>query len=389
MELARRLQSLPPYHFAEYARKIAELTAAGVDVISLSMGDPDLPTPTEVIDVLCNTARDPINQRYPEFAGMQALREAISRWFAQRFDVKVDSTSEVLPLIGSKEGLAHLPLALINAGDIALVPDPGYPVYATSIELVEGIPYKVPLHSENNWLPDLKAIPTEVVARATTLWLNYPNNPTGACAPRQFFEEAVRFAQAHDILLVHDMAYAEVRYDGARPASILEVDGAKEVSVELHSLSKAYNMGGFRIGMLVGNAAVVEGMTRLKSNLDTGIFRPIQYAAIRALALPEAWITHRNTIYQGRRDRVVAACRRLGMVVESPPAGLYIWPRVPAGFTSSQFALHLLEHTGVAVTPGTNFGTGGEGYVRISLTVPDERLNEAIARMASLISAGI
>jgi LL-diaminopimelate aminotransferase len=282
-----------------------------------------------------------------------------------------------------------LPLALINAGDIALVPDPGYPVYATSIELVGGIPYKVPLHSEDNWLPDLKAIPTEVVARAKTLWLNYPNNPTGAWAPRQFFEDAVRFAQAHDILLVHDMAYAEVRFDGARPTSILEVDGAKEVSVELHSLSKAYNMGGFRIGMLVGNATVVEGMTRLKSNLDTGIFRPIQYAAIRALALPEEWITQRNTIYQGRRDRVVAACRRLGMAVELPQAGLYIWPHVPAGFTSSQFALHLLEHTGVAVTPGTNFGTGGEGYVRISLTVPDERLNEAVARMESVISAGI
>ncbi len=389
MELAQRLQGLPPYHFAEYARKIAELKAAGVDVISLSMGDPDLPTPTEVVEVLCNAARDPINQRYPEFAGMHALREAISRWFVQRFDVNVDSTSEVLPLIGSKEGLAHLPLALINAGDIALVPDPGYPVYATSIELVGGIPYKVPLHSEDNWLPDLKAIPTEVVARAKTLWLNYPNNPTGACAPRQFFEDAVRFAQAHDILLVHDMAYAEVRFDGARPTSILEVDGAKEVSVELHSLSKAYNMGGFRIGMLVGNATVVEGMTRLKSNLDTGIFRPIQYAAIRALALPEEWITHRNTIYQGRRDRVVAACRRLGMAVELPQAGLYIWPHVPAGFTSSQFALHLLEHTGVAVTPGTNFGTGGEGYVRISLTVPDERLNEAIARIESAISAGI
>ncbi len=343
MELAQRLQGLPPYHFAEYARKIAELKAAGVDVISLSMGDPDLPTPTEVVEVLCNAARDPINQRYPEFAGMHALREAISRWFVQRFDVNVDSTSEVLPLIGSKEGLAHLPLALINAGDIALVPDPGYPVYATSIELVGGIPYKVPLHSEDNWLPDLKAIPTEVVARAKTLWLNYPNNPTGACAP----------------------------------------------SVELHSLSKAYNMGGFRIGMLVGNATVVEGMTRLKSNLDTGIFRPIQYAAIRALALPEEWITQRNTIYQGRRDRVVAACRRLGLAVELPQAGLYIWPHVPAGFTSSQFALHLLEHTGVAVTPGTNFGTGGEGYVRISLTVPDERLNEAIARIESAISAGI
>ena len=259
MELAQRLQSLAPYHFAEYARRIAELQATGVDVISLSMGDPDLPTPTEVVDALCDAARDPINQRYPEFAGMHALREAISRWFVQRFDVKVDSASEVLPLIGSKEGLAHLPLALINAGDIALVPDPGYPVYATSIELVGGILYKVPLHSEDNWLPDLKAIPAEVVARAKTLWLNYPNNPTGACAPLQFFEEAVRFARAHDILLIHDMAYAEVRFNGARPASILEVDGAKEVSIytrelELHPVRKR----------LVVAAALITGVLALR-----------------------------------------------------------------------------------------------------------------------------
>lgn len=388
MELSRRLQQLPPYHFAAYARKIAEKRAEGVDVISLSMGDPDLPTPPEVLDALDAAARQPINQRYPEYAGMAALREATAAWFARRFGVELDPAREILPVIGSKEGLAHLPLAVMDEGDVALMPNPQYPVYPTAVALAGGACYDLPLDAADGWLPDLDAIPTDVAARAKTLWLNYPNNPTGACASRAFFERAVRFAHDHDVLLVHDMAYAEVTFEGARPPSILEIPDARAVAVEFHSLSKAYNMAGFRVGMLVGNATIVEGMTRLKSNIDTGIFQPLQIAAARALELPQSWLDARNAIYQRRRDALVAACRALGMQVEVPQAGLYLWPRIPAGQASTDFALNLLERTGVAVTPGTNFGSGGDGYVRISLTVPDAQLDEAVARMSSVIGAG-
>ena len=385
MQLSQRLQNLPPYHFAEYARMIAAKRAAGVDVISLSMGDPDLPTPPEVLDALDEAARDPVNQRYPEYAGMPEFRAAIAAWFARRFGVALDPAREVLPLIGSKEGLAHLPLAVMDEGDVALMPDPQYPVYPTAVALAGGVNYDVPLDPARGWLPDLTAIPNEVAARARTLWLNYPNNPTGAAAPPDFFAEAVRFARAHNILLVHDMAYADVRFDNYRPPSILETTGAREVAVEFHSLSKAYNMAGFRVGFLAGNAAIVEGMTRLKSNIDTGIFRPLQRAAMRALALPESWIDARNAIYQRRRDRLIAAFNSMGLEVETPRAGLYLWPRIPAGQTSAAFALDLLDRTGIAVTPGTNFGARGEGYVRVSLTVPDTRLDEAVRRLEAVI----
>jgi LL-diaminopimelate aminotransferase len=387
VELSQRLRNLPPYHFAEYARTIAKMRAAGVDVITLSIGDPDLATPPEVLDALSEAARDQANQRYPEYAGMPVLREAISSWFVRRFGVALDPEHEILPLIGSKEGLAHLPLAVMDEGDVALMPDPQYPVYPTAVALAGGVNYDVPLDPTHSWLPDLAAIPAEIVRAAKTLWLNYPNNPTGACAPLAFFEEAVRFAREHEVLLVHDMAYAEVTFDDTKPPSILQAPGAKDVAVEFHSLSKAYNMAGFRIGMVVGNATVVEGLNRLKSNIDTGIFRPVQIAAARALALPQEWLGRRNAIYQRRRDVVVEACRALGMEVATPEAGLYVWPRIPAGTTSTRFAMDLLERTGVAVTPGTNFGAAGEGYVRISLTVPDDRLDEAVARMKAAVGA--
>jgi LL-diaminopimelate aminotransferase len=387
VDLSNRLKSLPPYHFAEYNKKIAALRAAGVDVINLSIGDPDLPTPPEVVEVLRAAAGDPVNQRYPEYAGMPELRSAIAAWFARRFGVELDPAREVVPLIGSKEGLAHLPLAVMDPGDVALMPDPNYPVYPTAVALAGGICHMVPLDPARGWLPDLADVPVDVARRARTLWLNYPNNPTGASATRAFFAEAVAFAGAHDLLLIHDMAYAEVAYDGARPPSVLEVPGAKEVAIEFHSLSKAYNMAGFRIGMAVGNAVAVEGLTRLKSNLDTGIFRPIQLAAVAALGLSASWLAERNAIYQRRRDRIVAACRRLGLATEKPEAGLYVWPRVPEGRTSSAFALELLERAAVAVTPGTNFGADGEGYVRISLTAPDERIDEAVGRMEAAVAA--
>ncbi len=383
MRTSRRLESLPAYHFAEYARIIAEKRSAGIDVISLSMGDPDLPTPEVVLDALQRAAHEPANQRYPEYDGMALLREATAAWFSRRFGVELDPRHEILPLLGSKEGLAHLPLAVMDPGDVALMPDPQYPVYPTAVTLAGGENHYLPLLADRDWLPDFSELPPDVLRRARTLWLNYPNNPVGASAPKSFFVEAVRFAREHDLLIIHDAAYVEVGFDGYRPPSILEVEGAREVAVEFHSLSKSHNMAGFRVGMLVGNAQVVQALTRLKSNLDTGIFRAVQVAAARALELPEEWIAERNMIYQRRRDRMLTACRALGMAVESPKASLYLWPRIPQGWTSAQFAMALLERAGVAVTPGTNFGAHGEGYVRVSLTVADARLDEAVARIES------
>lgn len=387
MKLSHRLSSLPPYHFASYNQTLTDLRAKGTDIINLSLGDPDLPTPPEVIEALTTSAHDPVNQRYPEYAGMPALREAFAAWFAQRFGVTLDAKSELTPLIGSKEGLAHLPLAVIDPGDVALMSNPAYPVYPTAVALAGGECYDLPLTAERGWLPDFSAIPEEKLRPGVTLWLNYPNNPTGATASQSFFEEAVALAHQHDLLIIHDMAYADVRFDGFRPPSILEIPGAKEVAVELHSFSKSYNMAGFRLGMLVGNAGVVGGMARLKSNIDTGIFRPLQFAAKRALELPEGWIDERNAIYQRRRDLMVEACRRLGMAAETPQAGLYVWAHTPVSFTgtSSEFALHVLRETGVALTPGTNFGSGGEDYLRIAFTTPQERLEEAFSRLERLL----
>ncbi len=387
MRVSERMRRLPPYHFAEAAARIAAKRASGVDVINLAMGDPDLPTPDPVIERLCATAHDPVNQRYPEYLGMVELRQAIARWFLARFKMSLDPEREVLPLIGSKEGLAHLALALLDPGDLALVPDPCYPVYGAGSVLAGAGNYYAPLLAKRGFLPDLEAIPADVARRAKLLWLNYPNNPTGAIATAEFFHQAVRFARQYDVLLVHDMAYADVCFDGYRPISLLEIPGAKDVAVEFHSFSKSYNMAGFRLGMLVGNAEVVQALGQLKTNIDTGIFRPLQYAAIEALSLPPEWLAQRNLIYQRRRDLLVAALQKLGLQVEPPKASLYLWPAVPPGHTSQEFAFALLDRVGVFVTPGTNFGPGGEGYVRISLTVPDDRLEEAIARLSTLQEA--
>lgn len=386
MELSQRLRSLPPYHFAAYNKKIADLRASGVDIINLSIGDPDLATPDAVLAALTESAQEPINQRYPEYEGMLALREAFAAWFQRRFGVALDPRRQMTTLIGSKEGLAHLPMAMMDPGDVALMPNPAYPVYPTAVALAGGVCYDLPLEAERGWLPDLTSIPSDTLARAKTLWLNYPNNPTGATASLAFFEEAVAFARKHDILLIHDMAYAEVRFDGARPPSILQVPGASDVAVEFHSFSKAYNMAGFRLGMMVGNALACEGLTRLKSNIDTGIFRPLQIAAIRALELPDSWLDQRNAIYQRRRDVMLAALRDLGLQVASPEAGLYLWPQAPEGETSSEFALRMLDAAAVAITPGTNFGSRGEGYLRITLTAPDERIAEAATRLRAAVA---
>jgi len=385
VQLSHLINNLPPYHFADAKKKIADREAAGVDVITLSMGDPDLPAPQAVIDRLCTAMQDTENHRYPEYRGMQALHEAIAAWFAQRFGVQLAPGDEILPLLGSKEGLAYAAAAVLNAGDVALVPDPYYPVYITGCTTLGARPYLLPLLEEHNYLPDLDSIPPAILAQSRVLWLNYPNNPTAACAERDFFARAVAFAHRHNLVIIHDMAYAEVYYDDFRPPSILEIPGAREVAVELHSLSKTYNMAGFRVGMLVGNARLVDAVGRLKSNIDSGIFRPVQYAAIEALRLPPSWLEERNALYRRRRDLLVDGCNELGMATRRPQAGLYVWAKTPGGGNARHFADWLFDKTGVFVTPGTNFGPSGEGYVRISITAPDERIETALQRMRDAI----
>lgn len=381
MRLSQLVYDLPPYHFADAKKKIAERRAAGIDVISLSMGDPDLPAPQPVLDRLNETLGNPINHRYPEYRGMRALHEAFATWFHRRFGVELTPEIEMLPLLGSKEGLIYLGAALLNAGDIALTSEPYYPAYLTAATNVGAQPFMVPLLEKNNYLPDLASIPAKVLSRSRLLWLNYPNNPTAACAGLDFFQQAVEFARRYNLVIIHDMAYAEVYFDEFRPPSILQVPGAKEVAVELHSLSKTYNMAGFRVGMLVGNAELVDAVGRLKSNIDSGMFRPIQYAAIAALELPESWIQERNAIYRRRRDVLADGCLALGMRAQRPSAGLYVWSAVPDGFSSRGFTNWLFEQTGVFITPGSNFGQAGEGYMRISITEPEGRLRMAIERM--------
>ena len=381
MQLSNLITNLPPYHFASAKKKIAERQAAGVDVINLSMGDPDLPAPQVVLDRLCSTLQNPENTRYPEYWGMRALHAAIAAWFKRRFDVLLTPERDILPLLGSKEGLAYAAAAVLNAGDISLIPDPYYPVYVTASTTVGAQPYMLPLVEQNAYLPDLESIPADVLAKSRLLWLNYPNNPTAACAGSRFFEQAVAFAHRHNLVIIHDMAYAEVYFDDFRPMSILQIPGASEVAVELHSLSKTYNMAGFRVGMLVGNADLVDAVGRLKSNIDSGMFRPVQYAAIEALKLPVSWLEQRNAIYRRRRSMLVEGCNAIGMHTRTPQAGLYIWAAIPQGYTSRDFANWLFDKTGVFITPGTNFGNAGEGYVRISLTAPDERIETALKRM--------
>ncbi|HEY4389314.1 MAG TPA: LL-diaminopimelate aminotransferase [Ktedonobacteraceae bacterium] len=385
MRLSNVINNLPPYHFADAKKKVAERLAAGVDVIDLSVGDPDLPAPDVVIERLCATAHDPINHRYPEYRGMRALHEAIADWFEGRFGVRLIPEQQIMPLLGSKEGLVYTATSVLNAGDVALITDPYYTVYVTATTSVGAQPYLLPLREQNDYLPDLEHIPVEVLRRARVLWLNYPNNPTAACADRAFFERVVAFARRHDLVIIHDMAYAEVYFDEFRPVSILEIPGAMDVAVELHSLSKTYNMAGFRLGMLVGNPELVDAVGRLKSNIDSGIFRPLQYAAIEALRLPKSWLEQRNVIYQRRRDLLVDGCNAIGLKTRQTRAGLYIWAAVPEGTTSRDFAGVLLEKTGIFVTPGVNFGPSGEGYMRISMTAPEERIALAVERMKAAL----
>jgi LL-diaminopimelate aminotransferase len=383
MKLSRRIEYLPPYLFVEINRKIAEKRAKGEEVISFAVGDPDIPTPPHIIEKLCQAAKDPANHRYPETDGLPDLRQAIAGWYKKRFGVSLDADKEVLPLIGAKEGIAHIAFCFIDFRDVALVPDPAYPVYAVSTMLASGNPYYLPLVEANNFLPDLNAVPAYILKRAKLLWINYPNNPTSAVADLDFFNRVVEFARKHKLAVCHDGPYSEVAFDGYEPVSFMQAEGAKEVGVEFHSLSKTYNMTGWRIGMAVGNGVMIDALKRLKSNLDSGIPRAIQRAAITALSGPQGCIKAHNDIYQRRRDLIIDVLNNIGLEARSPKASLFIWAKVPKGYTSVEFAADLLDKVGVAVTPGAGYGKHGEGYVRLSLTVPDPMVVKGLSHLSS------
>ena len=383
MHLAQRVQQLPPYLFAGISKMIEAKRAEGIDVISLGIGDPDLPTPDHIIASLQQAATDPANHRYPESEGLPELREAVARWYQTRHGVELDPANEVVVLIGSKEGIGHLPLCLIDPGDVSLITDPGYPVYEIATMFAGGESVRLPLREEDGWLPRLDEIDPEVAARARILWLNYPNNPTGAVADLAFFERAIGWAREHDVVIAHDLAYADVTYDGYVAPSILEVDGARDVAIEFNSLSKTFNMTGWRAAMAVGNAEVIDALTRVKSNLDSGLPQAIQQMAITALDDPRDSIASHNAIYQRRRDRAVEVLQELGLRLESPKASLYVWAKLPANEPSSgEYAARLVNETGVVLTPGAAYGAAGEGYVRLSLTIADDRLEEALSRLS-------
>jgi LL-diaminopimelate aminotransferase len=382
MQLAKRVQELPPYLFVNISRAIAKKRAEGIDVISFGIGDPDIPTPDAVLKRLERALRVPRHHRYPESEGLPEFREAVCRFYQRRFGVKLDPATEAINLIGAKEGIAHASLCFIDPGETALVPDPAYPVYQISTMFAGGKSHLMPLTAKNGFLPKLEDIPTKVARAAKVLWLNYPNNPTGAVAPMSFFEEAVRFAKEFDIALLHDACYTEVTYDGYVAPSILQVEGARDIAMEFHSLSKTANMTGWRVGAAVGNSTMVNALMRVKSNIDSGLSQAIQEMGIEALDLPQKWLDENNAIYKRRRDRVVAILNEIGIDATAPKAGLYIWVAVPKGYTSASFAQKLLDERNVVVTPGNGYGPSGEGYIRLSLTTPDDRIDEGIRRLS-------
>ena len=382
MEFASRIDRVPPYLFVGISRKIAEKRAQGIDVISFGIGDPDIPTPENVIDKLRETALDSPNHRYPETDGLPEFRQAVADWYQRRFGISVHPHKETLPLIGAKEGIGHAALCFIEQGDIALVPDPGYPVYSVGTWFAGGECHWMPLLEENGWMPDLDTIPDDVADKARVIWLNYPNNPTGAIADAGYFAKVVEFAKAHDIAVMHDASYSEVAFDGYRPISFLETPGAIDVGVEFHSLSKSYNMTGWRLGMAVGNEDIISALMVIKSNLDSGVPNAIQYMGMEAMEMSQDAIDERNAIYERRRDRVVQTLRDIGLDAIPPKASLYVWTRIPEGFTSAEFTALLLDEADIVVTPGNGYGEYGEGYIRLSLTINDEDMEKGLARLS-------
>ena len=382
MKLARRLDKIPPYLFVEISRKIAAKKAQGIEVISFGIGDPDIPTPPSIVERLRETALDAPNHRYPESDGLPEFRQAAADWYQRRFGISLDPDKEILSLIGAKEGIGHAALCFLDPGDVALVPDPGYPVYSVGTWFAGGECHWMPLLEENGWLPDLDAIPEHVARVAKVMWLNYPNNPTGAIAGPDYFEKVVEFAARYDIAVLHDASYTEVAFDGFKPTSFLQTPGAMEVGMEFHSLSKSYNMTGWRLGVAAGNAEMIDALMVVKSNLDSGVPQAIQYMGIEALNGPLDAVDERNAVYQRRRDRVLETLRGLGLHVDPPKAGLYVWARIPHGYTSAQITESLLEQCDIVVTPGNGYGAYGEGYIRLTLTIDDEDMERGLQRLA-------
>lgn len=377
---ADRLSALPPYVFARLDELKAHAREQGLDLIDLGMGNPDGSAPQPVIEAAIAALKNPLNHGYPPFEGTASFRRAIASWYRRRYDVDLDPDSEALPLLGSKEGLTHLALAYVNPGDVVLVPSPAYPAHFRGPLIAGGTIHSLILKPENDWLIDLAAIPDQVAQKAKILYFNYPSNPTAATAPREFFEEIVAFARHYSILLVHDLCYAELAFDGYQPTSLLEIPGAKEIGVEFHTLSKTYNMAGWRVGFVVGNCHIIQGLRTLKTNLDYGIFAALQTAAETALQLPDVYVQEVQARYRRRRDFLIQGLAQLGWVLPKTKATMYLWVPCPVGTSSTDFALNVLEQTGVVVTPGNAFGVAGEGYVRISLIAECDRLAEVLHR---------
>jgi LL-diaminopimelate aminotransferase len=375
---SQRLENLPPYLFARIDAMKAQKRKEGVDIIDLGVGDPDLPTPTHIVEAMVRAVREPKNHHYPAYEGMAAYRQAVAEWYGKRFSVSLDPDREVLALMGSKDGIAHIPEAFVNPGDYVLVPDPGYPVYKTSTLFAEGKTHLMPLTAENNFLPVLDNIPKDVLKKAKLFFFNYPNNPTAAVAPKAFFEEVVDFARDNDLVVVHDNAYSEITFDGYKAPSFLETDGAKEVGIEMHSLSKTYNMTGWRIGMAVGNPEILSGLGRVKSNVDSGVFDAVQEAAVAALTGPQQCVADACNVYQERRDVLVRGLQELGFDIHAPKATFYVWMPVD---DCMKTAARFLNEAGIVVTPGVGFGESGAGYVRFAITRSVERIEEALERI--------
>jgi LL-diaminopimelate aminotransferase len=388
MRLSNRVESLPPYLFAQISKTIAKKKAEGMDVISLGIGDPDIPTPNHIIDKLINAAKKPVNHRYPESEGLPEFRKAVAIYYKNRHNVELNFDDEVTTLIGSKEAIINFSLCVINPGDYALVTDPGYPVYEIGTMLAGGKSYKLPLTVEQNWLPNLDIIPDNILAKSKILWINYPNNPTGAIGNDAFYNKVINWGIKNDIIIAHDLAYSEITYDGYIAPSILEYPNAKEICIEFNSLSKSYNMTGWRIAMAVGNKQLVQALRTIKSNIDSGAPQAIQEMAIEALSSPRDLIDSRNKVYQSRRDKVVHSLQSLGLTVITPKASLYVWAKIPDGEeSSSAFVSKIINATGVVLTPGNGYGESGEGYIRVSLTTPDNQLDEALKRLNEYIKS--
>lgn len=380
VEWAERIKTLPPYLFARLDKMKDEIKRKGIDIIDLGVGDPDLPTPDHIVKKMQREVENPVHHRYPSYVGMLKFRESVANFYKKRFNVKLDPEKEIITLIGSKEGIAHFPLAFINPGDYAIVPEPGYPVYSVATKFAGGNVFYVPLLEKNNFLPDIESIPEDIAKKAKIFFLNYPNNPTGAVATEDFFKRVIDFANKYNIIIAHDAAYTELYYDD-KPISFLEIDGAKEVGIEFHSLSKTYNMTGWRIGWACGNEEIIKGLGKIKTNIDSGVFQAIQEAAIEALDSSQDCVEELRNIYRKRRDVVVNGLNEIGLNVKPPKATFYIWVKVPEGYTSESFCELLLTKAGIVTTPGNGFGPSGEGFIRIALTVNEERLKEAVKRI--------